>query len=47
MDIIMKLNTGFYDKGEIEMRRFIILKKYMKKNFWIDIISVISLNIDN
>ena len=43
----MKLNTGFYNEGEIEMERFIILKKYLQKDFWIDVISIISLNIDN
>lgn len=43
----MKFNTGFYNEGEIEMKRIIIFKKYMQKDFWIDIISIISINIEN
>jgi hypothetical protein len=46
-DILMKLNTGFYNQGEIEMKRMVILRKYLSRDLIVDTLSVISINVGN
>jgi hypothetical protein len=41
--IIICFNLGFYDKVEMTLDRFKIVKKYLAFGFWVDIICVIAL----
>ena len=39
LDIILNFNTGFYQKGQLVMKRAAIMKDYLTMWFWIDLIS--------
>lgn len=41
MDILVNMNTGYFDKGQVVKNRIHIIYFYWKKNFISDIISVI------
>ncbi|OMJ90246.1 hypothetical protein SteCoe_7449 [Stentor coeruleus] len=41
IDILVTLNSGIYIKGELYMKRNIIIKEYLKFWFWVDILSTI------
>lgn len=44
IDIVINFNTGIYEKGELMMDRFVILKSYLAFWFWIDLISTVPLD---
>lgn len=39
IDIILNFNTGFYQKGQLVMKREFIVKDYLAMWFWVDLIS--------
>ncbi len=41
MDIFIDLNSGYYDKGNIEINRIKIIKNYIKNSLFIEIISIL------
>lgn len=43
MDIVLKINTAYYDKGQLVKDRFRILIRYIKGNFFIDIVTSFTL----
>ena len=40
-DILIWLNTGFYDNGIINLSRRDIGKNYLRKKFWLDLAAVV------
>lgn len=44
LDIVINLNTGFYQKGNLVMDRVKILRNYLSFWFWIDIFSTIPID---
>lgn len=38
-DIILNFNTGFYQRGQLVMKRELIVKDYLQMWFWIDLVS--------
>jgi len=39
IDLFLNLNTGFYLKDQLIMKRDLIVKDYLKQWFWIDLAS--------
>ena len=47
IEILLKLNTGIYSNGVLEIRKPIIMKFYFKNQFFFDLISLIPLILNN
>jgi hypothetical protein len=43
LDMLINLNTGYYEDGNCIMNRYKIWKNYLKHNFIVDIFTLISL----
>ena len=45
LEILVGMNTAFYEEGFIELSHSLIIYQYLKTDFVIDILSIISLQI--
>lgn len=43
LDILVKLNTGIYEEGEIVLERKFIVKRYLRYGIWVDAVTTICL----
>jgi len=43
LDVLINLNTGFYEKGTYTRDRLLILKQYLKQNLIFDLLCLFSL----
>ena len=46
LDILLNFNIFYYDSGLVIRDRSLIIKRYLKKDFWFDFIPFLSIIID-
>ena len=46
LDIILNLNTGYFNKGTLILDRMIIIKKYLHFRFWLDLTTILPILIE-
>lgn len=45
LDVLAQLNTGYIDKGKLIKHRELVLIKYVRFQFWLDLLSIIAVTV--
>jgi len=46
LDVFLNLNTGYFNKGTLILERKIIIEKYLRFRFWLDLTTIVPVFID-